>query len=82
LAISKRLERSTLFCLKTNEKIRENILTKEFDSQPYDYPVGNIFYVKVSNEYEKKVINDYFFIIKDEDCLKIYELKKVILPQL
>ena len=38
--------------------------------------------IEIKHYIENLFINDYFFIIKDEDCLKIYELRKVILPQL
>ena len=52
-------------------------VSKDFDSQPYDYPIGNIYYIKINVEYENVKTNEYFFIVKTEEKFKIYELKIV-----
>lgn len=54
-------------------------LNKEFDSQPYDYPIGNIYYIKVNVEYQNLKTNEYFFMVKDKERFRIYELKIVLL---
>ena len=54
-------------------------VSKDFDSQPYDYPIGNIYYIKINVEYENVKTNEYFFIVKTEEKFKIYELKIVLL---
>ena len=54
-------------------------LNKEFDSQPYDYLIGNIYYIKVNVEYQNLKTNEYFFMVKDKERFRIYELKIVLL---
>jgi hypothetical protein len=43
----------------------------EFVLQPYDYPVGNVYFVELKNKYQNCETYEKFFIQKD--CLLIYE---------
>ena len=68
------------FYKKRAGKILKTIyLSEEFDPQPYDYPIGNIYYVKLNIEYQNVKTNEYFFIVKDEEKFRIYELKIILL---
>ena len=60
---------------KAGKCIKWNIIKYEFDTQPYDYPIGNIFYVVAKCEYKNAKTTDFFFIT---DEFKIYEIRKVV----
>ena len=64
---------------KAGKIIKKMEVSKDFDSQPYDYPISNIYYIKINVEYENVETNEYFFIVKTEEKFKIYELKIVLL---
>ena len=64
---------------KAGKIIKKMEVSKDFDSQSYDYPIGNIYYIKINVEYENLKTNEYFFIVKTEEKFKIYELKIVLL---
>ena len=40
---------------KAGKIIKKMEVSKDFDSQPYDYPIGNIYYIKIWNLYLGKV---------------------------
>lgn len=49
-----------------------------FSKQPYDYPIGNIYYLVLKKEYKNLSTKEIFFISKDTG--KIYE-HIIILPK-
>ncbi|WP_277056438.1 hypothetical protein [Treponema socranskii] len=59
--------------------IKKQIVLKEFVNQPYDYPVGNVYYVNVDVQYKNARTYQYFFIINEHNQFKIYEHKIEIL---
>ena len=59
--------------------IKKQIVLKESVNQPYDYPVGNVYYVNVDVQYKNAKTYQYFFIINEHNQFKIYEHKIEIL---
>lgn len=59
--------------------IKKQIVLKEFVKQPYDYPVGNVYYVSIDAQYENAKTHQYFFIINGHKQFEIYEYKIEIL---
>ena len=47
--------------------------------QPYDYPVGNVYYISIDAQYENAKTRQYFFIINGHKQFEIYEYKIEIL---
>ena len=59
--------------------IKKQIVLKEFVKQPYDYPVGNVYYISIDAQYENAKTHQYLFIINGHKQFKIYEYKIEIL---
>ena len=59
--------------------IKKQIVLKKFVKQPYDYPVGNVYYISIDAQYENAKTHQYFFIINGHKQFKIYEYKIEIL---
>ena len=51
--------------------IKKEFASMEFVLQPYDYPIGNIFFAELRGKYQNYESYENFFIQKD--CLLIYE---------
>ena len=58
---------------------QKQIVSKKFVLQPYDYPVGNIYYLDMNVQFENAESHQHFFIINEHGQFKIYEVKIEIL---